>query len=161
MKAAKAVKSVTSLLVTIAITLAGVTPATAAVTANLSIPLDLFVFVPCAAGGAGEMVELTGPLHVVMALTANQAGGFTVVAHFQPQGVSGIGFTTGLRYNATGETDETFTVNAGQTDTFVNNFKIIGQGPNNNFMVHENVHITINANGIVTASVDNLSVLCQ
>jgi len=45
--------------------------------------------------------------------------------------------------------------------TFVNNFKIIGQGPNNNFLVHENLHVTINADGTLTAFVDNFSFTCQ
>jgi hypothetical protein len=46
-------------------------------------------------------------------------------------------------------------------ETFVNNFKIIGQGPGNNFLVHQNVHITVNANGTLTASVDNFSTECM
>ena len=31
----------------------------------------------------------------------------------------------------------------------------------NNFMVHETVHVTINANGDLTADVTNTSVVCQ
>ena len=31
----------------------------------------------------------------------------------------------------------------------------------NNFLVHENTHVTVNANGEVTASVDNFSVDCK
>ena len=43
----------------------------------------------------------------------------------------------------------------------MNNFRIIGQGPGNNFLVHETFHVTINANGVVTATVDNFSVECK
>jgi hypothetical protein len=43
----------------------------------------------------------------------------------------------------------------------VNNFRLIGQGSGNNLQVHQNVHITINANGTVTATVDNTSVDCK
>jgi len=43
----------------------------------------------------------------------------------------------------------------------VNNFRIIGQGPGNNFLVHETFHFTINANGNVTAFVDHFSVDCK
>src|SRR5437870_11727085 len=46
-------------------------------------------------------------------------------------------------------------------ETFVNNFRIIGQARGNNFLIHENFHITINANGRVTAFVDNFSVDCR
>lgn len=45
--------------------------------------------------------------------------------------------------------------------TFVNNFRIIGQGPDNNFLVHENLHMTVNPNGALTSFVDNFSLTCQ
>jgi hypothetical protein len=137
-------------------------PAHAEVTENISVDFTGFtVFIPCAAGGAGELVVFTGQLHILMAFTANGAGGFHMKYHYQPQGLTGIGLTTGLKYQATGETQEETNINAGVQDTFVNNFKIIGQGPGNNYLVHENTHITIDANGNVTASVDNLSVDCK
>ena len=45
--------------------------------------------------------------------------------------------------------------------TFVNNFRIIGQGPDNNFLVHQTVHQTVNANGDVTSTIVNTSVECR
>ena len=45
--------------------------------------------------------------------------------------------------------------------SFINNFLMIGQGPGNNFLVHENFHLAINANGDVTAVHDNLSIDCK
>jgi hypothetical protein len=45
--------------------------------------------------------------------------------------------------------------------TYVNNFRIIGQGPGNNFLVHETMHITLNAAGILTVSHDNINVDCK
>lgn len=33
--------------------------------------------------------------------------------------------------------------------------------PGNNFMVHENFHVTVNANGTVTSVHDNFSVTCN
>ena len=44
---------------------------------------------------------------------------------------------------------------------YVNNFRIIGQGTGNNFLVHEIVHLTINANGTATNYVDNFSIECK
>ena len=64
-----------------------------------------------------------------MAFTANSAGGFHLKYHSQPQGLTGIGLTTGLKYQATGVTQEEINVNAAEVTTFVNNFKLIGQGP--------------------------------
>ena len=131
------------------------------VTDNVRIPTDIFVFVPCAAGGAGEFVQLSGTLHVLFVTTLDSRGGFHSKFHFQPQGVSGTGLTTGAKYQATGVTQGTFNGRVGYEQTFVNNFRIIGQGPGNNFMIHENFHITVNANGEVTAFVDNFSVKCR
>jgi len=131
------------------------------VTDNVRIPTDIFVFVPCAAGGAGEFVQLSGTLHVLFVTTIDSRGGFHSKYHFQPQGVSGTGLTTGAKYQATGVTQGTFNGRVGFEETFVNNFRIIGQGPGNNFMIHENFHITVNANGEVTAFVDNFSVKCR
>ena len=138
-------------------------PANAAIQVNESIPITLSVFVPCAAGGAGEIVDLSGPLHVLITFTisGNNVSGRQ---QFQPQGISGTGETTGLRYQATGLTATSFTssLQNGQANTtFINRFDIIGQGPNNNFVVHETAHITINADGTVTVNFDNFTVECN
>src|SRR5437867_7764207 len=135
-----------------------------AVTSNsdITIPIDLFVFVPCANGGAGELIEVSGPLHVLFHLTTSNTGRVSVYEHFQPQGVSGTGLVTGDKYQATGITEDKITLGPlPATFTFVNNFYMIGQGPRNNFKVHETFHFTINANGETTAFVDNFRVTCQ
>jgi hypothetical protein len=142
----------------------GVTPALAQAQTfkdNVRVPFELFVFVPCAAGGAGEVVYLSGPLHILFVTTIDSNGGFHAKTHFQPQGVSGFGETTGAKYQATGVTQDHFNGKVGATYTFVNNFKIIGQGPNNNFLIHETFHFTINAKGQVTAEIQNIKVKCQ
>jgi len=140
-------------------------PSFSAVTSqtNTVIPLDLFVFVPCANGGAAEVIEVSGPLHVLFQVTISNTGNVLVDTHFQPQGVSGTGLMTGDKYQATGITrsTDTFSTPFPITSTFVNNFYMIGQGPDNNLKVHETFHLTINANGEVTAFVDNFSVTCQ
>ena len=81
--------------------------------------------------------------------------------HFQPQGVSGVGLTTGDKYQATGVTQDETNVAAGQETTFINNFRLIGQGPGNNLLIHDVFHVTINANGDVTALHDIHSVECK
>jgi len=140
-----------------------IVPANAAVQANDTTEINLTVFIPCAAGGAGESVDLTGPLHTLITFTinGNNVSGFF---HFQPQDISGTGETTGAKYQATGVTQESFknSLQNGQAnETFVNNFRIIGQGPGNNFLVHETLHFTINADGAVTVSHDNFSADCK
>src|SRR5438874_8395004 len=107
-------------------------PAHAAVTTNISVPITLVLDIPC----AGELVVLNGPLHILSALTFDRAGGFHLVAHFQPQGIRGLGQTTGVRYRATGITEFQTSAKAVPFETsFVNNFKIIGQGPGNNLLI--------------------------
>ena len=63
--------------------------------------------------------------------------------------------------NANGVTQEHTAIGPALNDTFINNFRIVGQGPDNNLEVHENIHITINANGEVTSTVDNESIECM
>jgi len=130
-------------------------------TSSQSFPIDLVVFVPCAAGGAGEVVELTGNLHDLFSVTFDSRGGVHVTTLDNPQGVTGYGMTTGAKYQATGETRDGFNSVVGYEETYVNNFKIIGQGLGNNFLVHDNFHITVNADGTVTAFHDNFSVVCK
>ena len=79
-------------------------------------------------------------------------------------GATGVGLTTGDSYQATGVTQEQDSIpliNGAAEFTFVNNFKIIGQGPDNNFLVHQTVHQTINANGDVTTTIVDTSVECR
>jgi len=139
-------------------------PANAAKQVNDMSDINLTVFVPCAAGGAGELVDLSGRLHTMIHFTIN-GNNVSGVSHFQPQGISGTGETTGDKYQATGMTkDSSFKLsfqNGQANQTFVNNFRIIGQGPGNNLLIHEVAHITFNANGTVAVSYDNFSADCK
>ena len=135
--------------------------ARAEVSTNTSVPFSLDVFVPCGPNG-GQPVHVEGGLHIVLSLTVNGTHGSAKV-HYQPQGVSGTA-ADGTKYEAVGVTQEMFDLdfaNGQATHTYVNNFRLIGQGPGNNLVVHENLHMTINANGVVTATVDNFSASCK
>jgi hypothetical protein len=134
------------------------TSAQAAVTTNTAVQIDSLVLVPC----TGDLVELQGPLHMVSSVTVNgnRISGQVLT---QPAGVSGSDLTTGAAYRGTGETAFRFSDdlrNGQAVETFVNNFKIIGAGNTPNYLVHENSHVTISADGSVTAVVDNLSITC-
>ena len=134
-------------------------------TTNLEVPLAISVLVPCANGGAGEVVDVSGTLHVLLHFTLSDSGRVTLKEHFQPQGASGVGETTGDIYRAVGVTQDIQTSDgvAGPPFefTFVNNFRIIGQGPGNNVLIHENLHVTINANGDVVSFHDDFSAECK
>ena len=147
-------------LVTIAAALIALPAAQSAVVVNESSPFSTVVFVPCANDGAGELVLIEGNLHVLLTETVN-ANHVSFFGHFQPQGISGTGLTTGDSYRATGVTQEQITLGPGITDTFVNNFRIIGQGPGNNFLVHETFHLTITPNGDLTVVHDSFTADCK
>ena len=132
-------------------------------TSNEKQPIDIIIFIPCANGGAGENVELTGTIHILIHTTLN-GNNFTTKYHFQPQGISGTGQTTGIKYQGSGVTQEEIkgSFNNGKyIDTYINNFKVVGQGKGNNYTVHDNMHITVNANGETTATVDNFTSDCK
>jgi hypothetical protein len=126
-------------------------------TDNYSAPFDAYFF------GCTELIHFTGDLHILFHYTATGSGNYSSKFHFQPQGVSGVGLTTGIKYQATGVTQDEYSFNGPwpYEETFVNNFRLIGQGPDNNLLVHENFHITINANGVLTALHDNFSSECK
>jgi hypothetical protein len=127
-----------------------------AVIFNGNIQFDAFLVLPT----TGDVVHLSGPLHVTLDETVDSAGGLHIKEHFQPQGISGVDLTTGAKYQGNGVTqDQTIDAPSGTSNfTFVDNFKIIGQGPNNNYTVHENMHFTANANGDLTATLDNIKI---
>src|SRR5215813_14493898 len=138
-------------------------PTNAAVDTNMSFPVTISVFIPCAAGGVGEVVTLNGNLHVLISTTVN-GNHISSDMHFQPQGITGVGSVSGDKYQGTGITRFSFEADVAGfpfIQTMVNNFKIIGQGSDDKFLVHENLHVTVNANGTVTASVDNFSAECK
>jgi hypothetical protein len=134
------------------------------VTSNLKVPITLAQFVPCANGGKGETVVLSGNLHMIAHTTIN-ANNAHIMTSFNPQGVSGVGLKTGDKYQGNGVTHQVVNVPVNGSSpnnvTFVNNFRIIGQGPGNNYLVHQNSQITVNANGTITVDKTHLSVVCK
>jgi hypothetical protein len=155
-------KLLTQLGIAAALSLLTTAPAAAeAITSTMetSVPIAITVFIPC----ASDVVPLTGSLHIVAHQTVDASGGFHFSILFNPQGVSGVGTLSGAEYQGTGETRfDTQTSGPPPFNfTFVNNFKIIGQGPDNNLLIHQNVHVTFNADGTMTASVNNFSFVCM
>jgi hypothetical protein len=130
-------------------------------TFSFPLPQPFQRFVPCAAGGSGELVDLSGTLHLVMHTTVDGRGGFHSRLLVHPQGVTGVGLTTGDRYQGTGGTQTQLNGTVGKENTFVDNFRLIGHGPGNNLLLHQTVHMTVNASGEVTANLSNISLDCR
>ncbi len=139
-------------------------PASAGVNTNIKVPFSQNVFVPCANGGAGEILSISGKLHVLITETTDGSGGFHAVVHLNTQGASGVGAVTGDTYRAVGLNFQSFNVAADGLPlifTEVVNFNMIGIGHAVNLNVHETFHIVLSSNGDVTAEVENLNVTCR
>jgi hypothetical protein len=130
-------------------------------TTNTIIPFFAAFFVPCAANGLGEVIVLSGDVHMLVHGTLDANGGFHSRSLDNPQGITGIGLTTGDTYRGTGVTEAEFNGKVGAESTFVNNFHIIGQGQASNLLLHTNIHGTLTPNGDVTAFFDHTSVECR
>jgi hypothetical protein len=128
---------------------------------QIEMPLATTITVPCAARGAGEMIDLTGEVHAVFSVTVDANGGVHISTHFNNVGVSGIGLTTGDRYHAAGPNHFVSNSRGTQNElTFVNDFLLVAPGSGNNLRIHELVHVTVDANGEITAEVNSLAVDC-
>jgi hypothetical protein len=128
--------------------------------ANTSIALDRSVFVPCARGGEGETVALSGSLHTLFVTT--ELGDRTLVHEtFNPMNVTGIGDGGGT-YRATGSTVSTSTSTAAaERATMTNTFMVVGRGPGSALMIHTVLHVVLLAGGGVDVTVDRVSIECR
>jgi hypothetical protein len=131
-------------------------------TENVERVLAATKFVPCANGGLGEDVSLSGSFHDKFHVTLDGSGGAHVEVVHNPQGVSGTGLTTGAKYVGVGASpqDES-NVNVGEEHTTVTNMRIIGQGPGNDLLIHTDFHSTVLANGVVTSFHDDVRIECK
>ncbi len=123
------------------------------------VPFVAIVSNPC----LGEMVNLTGTLHLDSTVTVN-ANNFHMTSHANPQGITGIGQTSGAIYHATGVTRSDSggsLVDGAAEQTFINRFHIVGDGRTPNFEAFNTVHVTLNADGTMTANVSNISTTCH
>lgn len=120
-------------------------------------------FIPCVNGGNGEVVDLSGRLHHLSQTTVNE-NNFVTKIQFQFEGISGIGQTTGDKYQATGgiqlQIKGSF-VNGQYAATQIVRFRIISQGSENDYFENLTFHTTVNANGVVTVVVGGTSIDCK
>src|SRR5262245_1363932 len=109
---------------------ASVTVAQAEVVSNETVSYAYSGFVPCANGGAGEL--LTGTIHVHNLITSTVNGNHVSDKFkFQPHG-SMVGAITGDTYRLTGVTQGTSSESLQDdhyTLTYVNSYQLIGPGP--------------------------------
>jgi hypothetical protein len=109
----------------------------------------------------GDEVHISGDVLGTFVLTETPNGGATLITKFNPQGVTGVSLVTGALYRAVGVTTFMTVFAPGVTsDTYVNRFFLIGTGGAPKSLFSETVHVTIHADGTVSASVDKFSNTC-
>lgn len=129
--------------------------AVAAIVANVHIPVSGAVFNPC----NGETVTFSGIDHFTATVTLDGAGGFHMTSHDNVH-VTATG-SLGNSYEGNQEDNFEFNGRVGVEQTFVLTFSEISKGSAPNFEMHILQHITVNANGTVTAFVDNITSNCR
>ena len=140
-----------------------VTPADAAVVVNESrVPYSAAVVVPCANGGAGELVDMAGQIQVLASVTIN-GNNVSADVHFDIRGV-GTGEVTGDTYQVT----DVATIrlsgslqNGQLTATLPNNIRVIGLGSAPNFNERAIGHFTFRADGTVTVEFQTAEITCR
>jgi hypothetical protein len=139
---------------------ASATAAQAEVVTNETVSYAWSGFVPCANGGAGELVTGGIDVHNLITSTTNDNVD-TWQFQFQPSG-SLVGRITGDTYKLTGATRGTYDdiLQSGEyTLTYVNSYQLIGPGPANNLRVREIAHVTIDGDDVVVQH-DDFSIEC-
>ena len=129
-------------------------------TTSQNIPYATFVYNPC----SGEYIALSGTAHQVVSLTFSRqhTSGNTFTNY---QGLTGVGLDSGTIYRATGVSrigtglSLVFTGWFPQEFSMLDNVRLAGGGAT--LLLHQNLHLTVNANGTYTSVVDNLVLECK
>src|SRR5215216_4401860 len=118
---------------------------------STTIPLEAIVN-----NCSGEDVELSGTIHLV---SQTQRDG-SEVGHINYQNVSGVGLTSGTTYRASSV--DTFRLEAPFPSDIhsVRSLRLISPGPEDDLLVMFLFHITVNANGEITAEVEDVNFEC-
>jgi hypothetical protein len=125
---------------------------------------EFSLFLPCANGGAGEVVVFSGTFMDLLHSTQGGSTGTHVFSVEINQGVAGVGVTTGDRYvfarvnmASFNQTATSFPVVSSQELIY----RITGPGPDNDALIRIVNHATVNANGETTVAFDELTVVCE
>lgn len=104
----------------------------------------------------GEQVELRGVIHL---LSQSLQDG-SVLGHFNYQGVTGIGLSTGIQYRAAAVDQVRLEAPFPSSIQSVRHFRLIAQGAGDDVLVDAIFHVTVNDNGEVTAEIEELTTRC-
>ena len=117
---------------------------------------------------SNELVVLSGEEHILLHSTVDTSGGLHFTIEMNIDQVRGLGLSSGTSYVGTSASSDTghniigrgsFVGPAEMTAT--NEFNMISKGAQPNFLAHLTSHITVNAQGQVTAVVADFSIDCR
>lgn len=129
------------------------------VTTNETVPVNSGLFNPC----NGDQVTFSGTAHIVNTMTTDASGGTHLKTHINYQNVTGTGVPSGITYNVRTISNEvTNDADGPQSNaTVISIVKLNAQGPALNFYLRVVFHITVNANGQTTSTVQETSIECR
>ena len=129
------------------------------VTTTETVPITGTLTNPC----SGDLVTFQGSAVVTNHVTTDANGGFHLRTHVNYQNVTGTGAPSGLNYRVGTTSNETTNDPDGpQAEmTVIQSVKLISQGPDQNYFMRFVYHIAINANGVVTTTVNETSIECR
>lgn len=139
-------------------------PNFAATTSTTSVQIPINFILPAGfAGCTEEPIQFTGTLHIVMHFTTSASGRSLSHLSFNDLNFAGVGLETGAKYRRTGATTQTEQVDGPLpiVVTITDAFNFIGQGSAPNLLIHTTFHVTVNANGEVTAEIDDFRLDCK
>ena len=136
------------LVVTLSLLLSSQVSVSAALVQRVTIPYDTIF-----PGPDPEPIHLTGVMHMMVATTTDAHDGLHSVSQIRLGGVSGIGLISGATYRASGIVQNTMNMKAPfpMEYTTALHMNIIGAGSVENLVMYMIIHLTINANGEITA----------
>ena len=129
------------------------------VTTNETIPFTSGLFNPC----NGDQVTFSGTVHITNSMTTDASGGTHLRTHINYQNVTGTGTPSGITYNVRTITNEVTNDDDGPQSnaTVISIVKLTARGPALDFYLRTVFHVTVNANGETTSTVQETSIECR
>lgn len=123
------------------------------------VPIQTTYLDPC----TQESIVFSGYIHVRIATTIDENGGLHLDLSSDETSLTGVGTVTQNQYHASSErhTIENNQGPAPLTMTVIDDLRILGPNPNDNWFMYVHSHVTVNANGTATAGVDNVQAECR
>ena len=127
----------------------------------VAVPFEETLFVPCANGGAGENVTLTGTTNFVYQMTWTDHG-FKLVYHANSRGITGVGLTSGETFVGSEGTQGSVVgswVNNQWIGITIERMRIIGR--NTTYTVKNKYQLIVTPDGKVTVNSMEKTIECN